>query len=38
MGLSQGLSLQQSILSEVPIGHMIMVFLRSLLATAEPVR
>ncbi|WP_321818926.1 MULTISPECIES: helix-turn-helix domain-containing protein [unclassified Burkholderia] len=38
MGLSQGLSLQQSILSEVPIGHMIMVFLRSLLASAEPVR
>ncbi|AZQ56127.1 TetR/AcrR family transcriptional regulator [Burkholderia cenocepacia] len=37
MGLSQGLSLQQSILSEVPIGHMIMVFLRSLLASAEPV-
>lgn len=38
MGLSQGLSLQQSILSEVPIGHMIMVFLRSLLASAKPVR
>ncbi|CAB3752299.1 TetR family transcriptional regulator [Burkholderia sp. MSh2] len=38
MGLSQGLSLQQSILSEVPIGRMIMVFLRSLLAAAAPVR
>ncbi|VWB08755.1 TetR family transcriptional regulator [Burkholderia arboris] len=38
MGLSQGLSLHESILSEVPIGHMIMVFLRSLLASAEPVR
>lgn len=38
MGLSQGLSLQQSILSDVPIGHMIMVFLRSLLATAAPAR
>ncbi|WP_175959311.1 TetR/AcrR family transcriptional regulator [Burkholderia pyrrocinia] len=38
MGLSQGLSLQQSILSDVPIGHMIMVFLRSLLATAASVR
>ncbi|MEK6420870.1 MAG: TetR/AcrR family transcriptional regulator [Burkholderia gladioli] len=34
MGLSQGLALQRSVLSEVPIGHMIMVFLRSLLASA----
>lgn len=38
MGLSQGLALQRSVLSEVPIGHMIMVFLRSLLAAAAPVR
>lgn len=38
MGLSQGLALQRSMLSEVPIGHMIMVFLRSLLAAAPPVR
>ncbi|WP_241014682.1 TetR/AcrR family transcriptional regulator [Burkholderia sp. Ac-20379] len=38
MGLSQGLALQRSVLSEVPIGHMIMVFLRSLLAAAPPVR
>ncbi len=29
MGLSQGLALQRSMLAEVPIGHMIMVFLRS---------
>jgi AcrR family transcriptional regulator len=38
MGLSQGLALQRSMLAEVPIGHMIMVFLRSLLAAAPPVR
>ncbi|MFM0247977.1 TetR/AcrR family transcriptional regulator [Paraburkholderia sediminicola] len=38
MGLSQGLALQRSMLSEVPIGHMIMVFLRSLLAAARPAR
>jgi AcrR family transcriptional regulator len=38
MGLSQGLALQRSMLSEVPIGHMIMVFLRSLLAAAPPAR
>ncbi|MFM0645247.1 helix-turn-helix domain containing protein [Paraburkholderia bryophila] len=38
MGLSQGLALQRSMLSEVPIGHMIMVFLRSLLAAAPRVR
>jgi AcrR family transcriptional regulator len=38
MGLSQGLALQRSMLSEVPIGHMIMVFLRSLLAAAAPAR
>ncbi|WDD90598.1 TetR/AcrR family transcriptional regulator (plasmid) [Burkholderia sp. FERM BP-3421] len=38
MGLSQGLALQRSMLSEVPIGHMIMVFLRSLLAASPSVR
>lgn len=38
MGLSQGLALQQSMLSEVPIGHMIMVYLRSLIAAAPRVR
>lgn len=38
MGLSQGLALQRSMLSEVPIGYMIMVFLRSLLAAAPRVR
>ncbi|MFP3587357.1 hypothetical protein SCB29_27390 [Paraburkholderia sp. SIMBA_055] len=38
MGLSQGLALQRSMLAEVPIGHMIMVFLRSLLTAAPPVR
>ncbi|MFM0730496.1 helix-turn-helix domain containing protein [Paraburkholderia sediminicola] len=38
MGLSQGLALQQSMLSEVPIGHMIMVYLRGLLAAAPRVR
>ncbi|MFM0041016.1 TetR/AcrR family transcriptional regulator [Paraburkholderia sediminicola] len=38
MGLSQGLALQRSMLSEVPIGHMIMVFLRSLVAAAPRVR
>ncbi len=38
MGLSQGLALQRSMLSEVPIGHMIMVFLRGLLAAAPPAR
>lgn len=38
MGLSQGLALQRTMLSEAPIGHMIMVFLRSLLAAAPPVR
>ncbi|MFM0697011.1 TetR family transcriptional regulator [Paraburkholderia sp. GV068] len=38
MGLSQGLALQRSMLAEVPIGHMIMVFLRGLLAAAPPVR
>ncbi|WCM24672.1 TetR/AcrR family transcriptional regulator [Paraburkholderia bryophila] len=38
MGLSQGLALQRSMLSEVPIGHMIMVFLRGLLAAAPRVR
>ncbi|MBN3819387.1 TetR/AcrR family transcriptional regulator [Paraburkholderia sp. Se-20369] len=38
MGLSQGLALQRSILSEVPIGHMIMVFLRALLAAAPSAR
>ncbi|MBT2794300.1 TetR/AcrR family transcriptional regulator [Paraburkholderia strydomiana] len=38
MGLSQGLALQRSMLAEVPIGHMIMVFLRSLLAAAPPLR
>ncbi|WP_414442288.1 TetR/AcrR family transcriptional regulator [Burkholderia sp. 22PA0106] len=38
MGLSQGLALQRSMLSEAPIGHMIMVFLRSLLAAAPSVR
>ncbi|MFM0736368.1 TetR/AcrR family transcriptional regulator [Paraburkholderia xenovorans] len=37
MGLSQGLALQRSMLSEAPIGHMIMVFLRSLLAAAPRV-
>ncbi|WP_144140291.1 TetR/AcrR family transcriptional regulator [Paraburkholderia sp. BCC1884] len=38
MGLSQGLALQRSMLSEVPIGHMIMVFLRSLIAAAPRLR
>ncbi|MFM0299136.1 helix-turn-helix domain containing protein [Paraburkholderia sediminicola] len=38
MGLSQGLALQRSMLSEVPIGHMIMVFLRSLVDAAPRVR
>lgn len=38
MGLSQGLALQRSMLSEVPIGHMIMVFLRNLLAAAPRAR
>ncbi|AXE95033.1 TetR/AcrR family transcriptional regulator [Paraburkholderia sp. 22099] len=38
MGLSQGLALQRSMLAEAPIGHMIMVFLRSLLAAAPRVR
>ncbi|NIE62607.1 TetR/AcrR family transcriptional regulator [Burkholderia sp. Ax-1719] len=38
MGLSQGLALQRTMLSEVPIGHMIMVFLRGLIAAAPPVR
>lgn len=38
MGLSQGLALQRSMLSEVPIGHMIMVFLRSLLAASPSAR
>lgn len=37
MGLSQGLALQRPLLAEVPIGHMIMVFLRSLLAAAPAV-
>ncbi|WP_321843947.1 TetR/AcrR family transcriptional regulator [Paraburkholderia bannensis] len=37
MGLSQGLALQRSMLAEAPIGHMIMVFLRSLLAAAPAV-
>ncbi|MFM0309148.1 helix-turn-helix domain containing protein [Paraburkholderia sp. RL17-383-BIF-A] len=38
MGLSQGLALQRSLLSDAPIGHMIMVFLRGLLAAAPSVR
>ncbi|WP_233272919.1 TetR/AcrR family transcriptional regulator [Paraburkholderia acidisoli] len=38
MGLSQGLALQRTRLAEVPIGHMIMVFLRSLLAAAPATR
>jgi AcrR family transcriptional regulator len=38
MGLSQGLALQRPLLSEAPIGHMIMVFLRSLLAAAPPAK
>ncbi|WP_027214727.1 TetR/AcrR family transcriptional regulator [Burkholderia sp. WSM2232] len=38
MGLSQGLALQRSMLAEVPIGRMIMVFLRGLLAAAPPMR
>ncbi|WP_321814199.1 MULTISPECIES: helix-turn-helix domain-containing protein [unclassified Paraburkholderia] len=38
MGLSQGLALQRTLLAEAPIGRMIMMFLRSLLAAAPPVR
>lgn len=38
MGLSQGLALQRTMMSEAPIGHMIMVFLRSVLAAAPSVR
>jgi AcrR family transcriptional regulator len=38
MGLSQGLALQRAMLAEAPIGRMIMMFLRSLLAAAPPVR
>ncbi|MBN3853529.1 TetR/AcrR family transcriptional regulator [Paraburkholderia sp. Ac-20340] len=38
MGLSQGLALQRTLLAEAPIGRMIMMFLRGLLAAAPPVR
>ncbi|WP_321786546.1 helix-turn-helix domain-containing protein [Paraburkholderia sp. J94] len=38
MGLSHGLALQRPMLSEAPTGRMIMVFLRSLLASAKPTR
>jgi AcrR family transcriptional regulator len=37
MALSHGLALQRPILGEVPAGHAIMVFLRGLIAAAQPV-